>query len=378
MSLEVGPVTSRRDRRSFLRLPWRIYRGRCPAWVPPLLADERRRLDRRRNPFFEHGEVQPFLARREGRPVGRVAAIENRLHNEFHGDRVGFFGLFECEDDEEAAGALLDRGAAWLRNRGLTSMRGPVTLSTNEIVGTLLDDFDDPPTVMMPYNPPYYPHLLEGWGLAKAKDLVAYYCRVADVLEERFDALDRVLSRSRQKLSARPLAMKRFAAEVDLIREIYNSAWERNWGFVPMTDTEVDHMARQLRPVIDPELALIGEIDGRPAGFALALPDVHQALRRIDGRLLPLGWVKLLWGMRRIYRVRILTLGIRPEHRRSGLDSLLYREVFRRARERGYDGGESSWILEDNRLMCRALEKMGFRRTKTYRVYERALGGPGA
>ena len=375
-ALEVRPAVSRRDLKRFHRVPWRIYPGRYPAWVPPLLVEERERLDRRRNPFFEHGEVVPFLATRRGRVVGRIAAIENRLHNEVHGDRVGFFGLFECEEDSEAARALLDAVAAWLADRGLTTVRGPATLSMNEIVGLLLDDFADPPTILMPFNPPYYAALLESWGLRKAKDLRAYWSSTAGFHEERFAGLERVVARSRHELSVRRLRKRRFQEEVELIRDLYNRAWERNWGFVPMTDGEIDRMARQLKPILDPELALIGEVNGQPAGFALALPDVNQALHKLNGRLFPFGLVKLFWYLRRVTRVRILTLGVEPEHRKSGLDALLYLQIFRAAVTRGYVGGESSWILEDNRVMCRALEKMGFVLRKTYRIYERALARP--
>lgn len=377
MAIEVRPVRGRVGRRTFLRFPWQIYPGRFSAWVPPLLSEERRRIDPERNPFFEHGAVELYIAYRRGRPVGRIAAIENRLHNEFHNDRVGFFGLFESVRDPEVAGALLDRAAAWVRGRDLDRLRGPVNFSTNEEAGLLVQNFEDPPAILMPYNPPYYAELLEGWGLGKAKDLLAYELEHDDFRHERFRALQRVLQRSEHDLEVRSLDMKRFVEEVALIRDLYNQAWERNWGFVPMTDAEVDRMAEQLKPVVEPELALIGEVDGEAAGFALALPDINQALRHLDGRLFPLGIFKLLWYMRRIRRIRIVTLGLKPEYRRTGLDALFYLEIFQRGSRKGYRRAESSWILEENRLMWRALEKMGFHRSKTYRLYERRLEGDG-
>ncbi len=373
--MRVKPAETRAERRTFVRFPWRIYPGRYPAWVPPLLAEERKRIDPK-NPFFEHAAVQLFLAYRGGEPVGRVAAIENRLHNEFHGDRVGFFGMFESVDDPEVAAALLDRAAEWVAGRGLDRLRGPTNFSTNEECGLLVDNFDDPPCVMMPYNPPYYEKLLVGWGLEKVKDLLAYEIRDEEVKESRLATVERLLRRLAPRVKVRSLRMRRFVEEVGIVRDIYNSAWERNWGFVPMTDAEVDYMAKQLKPIVDPELALIGEVDGEPAGFALALPDVNQAIGRLNGRLFPFGIFKLLWHLRRIDGIRVVTLGLKAEHRRTGLAELLYYEIVRRGRRRGHTVAEMSWILEDNLVMRAGLEKIGSRLYKTYRLYERDLRAP--
>ena len=371
--VEIRPVTTRSERRRFIRVPWAIYPGRFPAWVPPLLMEERKRIDPRHNPFFGHGYVELFLAYRDGRPVGRIAAIENTLHNDFHQERIGFFGMFEAADDQEVADALLDRAAGWVRERGLSALRGPVNFSTNEECGLLVSNFEDPPCILMTYNPPYYQRLLEDWGLSKIKDLLAYELNQDHFELKRFDRLERLLRRSKRNLRVRSLRMDRFAEEVALIRELYNAAWERNWGFVPMTDAEVDHMAKQLKPIVDPELALIGEVDGEPVGFALSLPDVNQAIRHVNGRLFPIGIFKLLWHLRRVRRLRVITLGIKAEHRRSGLDALFYLETFRRAIHRGIRMGESSWILEDNHLMRQANERTGFQVYKTYRLYEKPL-----
>ena len=374
MSVEVRPVATSAERRVFLRFPWKIYPGRYPAWVPPLLGEEKKRIDERVNPFFEHGAVQLFLAYRNGEAVGRIAAIENTLHNEFHGEKIGFFGLFESVEDQEVADVLLDRAAKWVGERGLDGLRGPANFSTNDECGLLLNEFDDPPYVLMTYNPPYYAKLLEGWGMTKAKDLLAYTVRADNFDMERFKRFVRVVERKKKgDMHVRSLRMKRFAEEVDLIRDIYNAAWERNWGFVPMTDAEVDHMAKALKPVVKPDLAMIGEIGGEPVGFALALPDVNQAIRHLNGRLFPFGLAKLLWHLRKVNRMRIITLGLREEHRRSGLDALFYKELFERGYRMGIRTAESSWILEDNGIMTRALDKMGFVPYKTYRLFERAL-----
>jgi GNAT superfamily N-acetyltransferase len=372
VSLQILPVRSASDRKAFLRLPWSIYPERHPAWVPPLLREERKRLDPDRNPFFQHGAVELFLALRHGIPVGRIAAVENTLHNEYHRDQVGFFGQFESVDDPGVAGALLEAAAAWLHRRGLTMIRGPVNFSLNEESGLLVDGFEDPPAILMTYNPPYYRGLLEGWGMTQAKDLWAWVGDRSVFEERRFRTLDRVIRRSGAAVQVRGLDMRDFPAEVDLVRSLYNRAWKDNWGFTPMTDAEVAHMARGLKPIIDPELALIGLVDGEPAGFALSLPDVNQALKPLNGRLFPFGFLRFLHGRKHIDRVRIITLGVLPEHRRTGLDALFYLETFRRATAKGYHG-ESSWVLEDNTLMNRALSKMGFRIYKTYRIYEKSL-----
>ena len=373
MSIEIRPVASGDERRAFLHLPWDIYPGRYPAWVPPLISEEKKRIDPKANPFFEHGEVQLFLAYSGDEAVGRVAAVENRLHNEFHDERVGFFGLFEVGEDGEAAHALLDAAADWVSARGLTALRGPADFSTNEECGLLLDNFEDPPYVLMTYNPPYYADLLESWGLEKAKDLLAHWGRYDTVDQERLRRFERFARRSKLDYEVRSLNMKRFEEEVDLVRELYNQVWERNWGFVPMTDAEVDHMAKALKPVVQPDLVLFLEVDGEPVGFALALPDVNQALQHLNGRLLPFGIFKFLWYLRRVDRMRVLTLGLKEEYRKTGLDAVMYLELFRRGRRLGIDEAESSWILEDNQMMNRAVQKLGFSHYKTYRLYEKKL-----
>jgi GNAT superfamily N-acetyltransferase len=365
-------VRGRAKLRRFIRLPWRLYSGDA-AWVPPLIADVRAILDRRRHPFHRHAETEYFLAWRGREPVGRIAATINHRHDEFHGERAGFFGFFETEDDEDVARALLAAAEAWLRERGATFCRGPLSFSTNEEagLGVLIDGFEHPPVIQMAHTLPYYPRLLESAGYVKAKDLLAYLIDNEDPPERLVRGVER-LQRA-ERIRIRPLDVKRLSEEVVRIKAIYNSAWERNWGFVPMTEAEFDHLARKLRPVVDPNVCLIAEVDGEPVGFALALPDYNRALRYTNGRLFPFGVLKLLWHRKKIDGVRVLTLGVTPGYRKKGLDAMLYLKLFRNGVPRGYRWAECSWILEDNWEMRRGLERMGARVYKTYRIYEKSL-----
>lgn len=373
MPTRITEVRGRQALEQFIGLPWTIYPGHHPLWVPPLRCERRAFLDPRKNPFFDFAEVRLFLARTDGgTALGRVAAIVNPRHNHTHGDRVGFFGLFECIDDTAVAGALLDSAGAFVRSRGLTTLRGPVSLSLNDESGLLVDGFDQPPMILMPYNPPYYEALLLAHGFLPAMTLFAYAGGVPHRVPERLERGAR-LARSRRPFTIRSLRLDDFDAEVRRVHALYTAAWAENWGAVPMTEREFHHLAAQLRPVIDPDLCHLAEIDGQPAGFSLALPDFNQALRHANGRLLPLGWLHLLRHRRRIDAVRLITLGVLKPWRRLGLDACLYAEAYRQAIAKGLRHGEASWILENNTPMRRALEKMGFSISKTYRLYDHPL-----
>lgn len=358
----------------FIALAWSLN-ARDPLWVAPLRMSLRTALDRSRHPFHAHADVAYFIARRDGEAVGRVAAIVNHLHNEYHDDRTGFFGLFEAVDDPEVAAALLDAAAHWLRSRGMETMRGPMNLSTNEEIaspGVLVQGFETPPMAMMTHNPPYYGALMEGAGLAKVKDVTAYWLDDPHPPERLVRGIDRVVERIGAVI--RPLDLRRFDQEVETIKTIYNSAWSANWGFVPMTDAEFAHLAKEFRPVVDPALCLIAEVQGEPVGFSLALPNLNHALRHLpDGRLFPFGLFRFLWHKRKIRGVRVITLGFKPGYQHSGLGAAFYLRTWISGTGRGYDHGEASWILEDNLDMVRALERMGGREYKRYRIYERAV-----
>jgi GNAT superfamily N-acetyltransferase len=373
-SVRVREIREGESLRDFIDVAWRINAG-DPNWVPPLRMALETALNRSKHPFHRHAEVAYLVAEREGRVVGRVAAILNRLHNEYHGERTGFFGLFECENDTGTARALLDTAAGWLRERGMERMRGPVNFSTNEEIaspGVLIEGFDTPPVVMMSHNPPYYRDLLEAAGLEKAKDLYAFWLE-GDTPPERFArSYDRILARS--GVTIRSIDPKHFRRDIDILKEIYNSAWSKNWGFVPMTDAEFEHMAKEFRPVADLDLCLIAEIGDEPVGLFISLPDLNQALRHLpSGRLFPFGLFRFLWYRRRIHGMRVITLGIKPGYRHLGLDSALYLRGWQAGREKGYDQGEASWILEDNLDMVRPMERIGGKIYKSYRTFERAL-----
>jgi GNAT superfamily N-acetyltransferase len=379
-SVSPAPATIREIGRGesvkpFIDLSWKIN-ARDPAWVPPLRSIFAALLDREKHPFHAHADVALFVAERRGEIVGRIAATANYRANEFQGNTTGYFGLFECVDDEGVAHALLERAAAWLKEKGRTSMQGPFNLSTNDELysgGVLIEGFDTPPVFMMGHNPPYYQRLVEGAGFEKAKDLLAYWLPHNQPPQRLLDGIERLGRREGWRL--RPVNMKRFKEEVGIVMGVYNSAWERNWGFIPMTEAEFDGMAKEFKPVVDPNLVIIAENgEGEPIGFMLALPDLNRVFRRLkDGRLLPFGWLKFLWYRRSIRTARLLTLGMKPGYQRSGIGAALYLKCFEQGAANGYENAEASWILEDNGPMRQALEKIGAYVYKTYRVYERPL-----
>jgi len=373
MAVSVMTVSSDKDLMRFIKLPWKLYRD-DPNWVPPLIMDQKTLLSRAKNPFYEHASVEYFLAHRDGELVGRIAAIHDRSYMEVQRENVGFFGFYESIDDQSVADALFAAARAWLADRHVVAMRGPTNPSTNDSLGLLIDAFDRPPVVMMPYNRSYYPRLFETAGLVKSKDLLAYWLAEDKMKIERLDRFVELLKK-RHNLTLRPLNLKRFDEEIDLVKLIYNDAWEKNWGFVPWTDAELEHLGRELKPVADPELVMFAYKDDDPAGFSLSLPDLFQALIHVkSGRLFPLGLLKLLYWQRRIDQVRVLAMGIRTKYRGLGIDALFYHRTFRYAETKGQQRGECSWILEDNYAMRSAMEKMGGYVYKTYRLYDQPVG----
>ncbi len=374
--MRVETVRSPRDQKEFVELPFRLYRD-DPNWVPPLRRDVNELIDPAKHPFHEHGTVQLFVARRRGVVVGRIAAIHNDLHLDTHGERVGFFGLFETINDEKVSRALFDAASRWLALRGMETMRGPASFSLNEEAGLLVNGFDGPPMVMMTYNPEWYAKLVESYGFSKAKDLIAYYLPYQSPVERLARIAEKL--KARYNVTVRSLDKKNFWRDVALVRKVYNEAWETNWGHIPMTEAELDYMARQLKPIVEPRLVVFAEVDGEVAGFGLALPDFNVALKQMNGSLFPFGWVKALWYSRRIKTTRVITLGVLDKFRRSGIAELIELELMINAQKLGITGAEFSWILEDNILMRAGIEKMGATAYRTYRLYDVPIGaGEGA
>ena len=373
MPVDVRPVDGRRDLDAFIKLPWRLYRNE-PNWVPPLLMDVRKRLDRERNPFFAHASAEYFLAHRDGRLVGRVTAQVDRNLNEFQGNDWGLFGFFECEDDTEAAIALLRAAEDWLRERGRGRMVGPMDFTTNDECGVLIDGHERPPIILTPWTHRYYPAMLEGAGLRKGMDTLMWELRIEGrdkVHPAIWEMADRV--RSEHGITVRPMRKRDLQNEVSRFLEVYNAAWERNWGFVPLSDAEARHYAKDLKPVLDENWAMIAEKDGETVGAALTLPDYNQVLAHLDGRLLPFGWLKALYRRRSIDRVRVFALGVKPEYQHTGVAARMYQMHFDAAERTPQKHGEMGWILETNDTMNRAMEGMGGKVVRRYRLYERDL-----
>jgi GNAT superfamily N-acetyltransferase len=367
--IEVIEVRSKEDLDDFIKFPFALY-SQDPNYVPQLIREMQANLSDK-NPFFLHATARFFLAKKEGRIAGRIAAISNRRHIEFHKEQAGFFGFFESARDREVASALLDTAAASLRKEGMQILRGPMNFSTNEECGFLLEGFESPPMLMMPYNPPYYHVLMEECGLEKSKDLYAY---ILDIPEELPGKITRVANiAAKSGIRVRPLEKKFFEREMNIFKVVYNSAWENNWGFIPLTDEELVHLGNNLKSVIVPELTLIAERGNEPVGFMGLLPDFNLVLRHMKGKMGLISIIKALYYSKKIRDLRLLLLGIKAEFRNKGVDALLFSEGFKGVRKGGYQRVEFSWILEDNIPVQRLIEMIGGRLYKKYRIYEKRL-----
>ncbi|GDY03608.1 hypothetical protein LBMAG49_29370 [Planctomycetota bacterium] len=366
-ALSIRPL---RQPARFLDLQRQFYQD-DPHFVPPMTFSERWSVDPQKNPFFAHAEVELLAAYRGNRAVGRISVARDRLHDEFHGDRVGCFGHFEAAD-ENTAHALLAAAATWCKAHGATALRGPIDFSTNYRCGLLIEGTLGAPVMMMPHNPPTYAAWFAAFGLHKAKDLLALWVDGKELDRERMDRIaDRVRQKSRAVL--RRIDLKHFDQEMAILWDLYNRIWERNWGFVPMTHAEFAAQAKDLKQVAHPSLMHIAEIAGAPVGFIVALPDVNQAIRACNGRLLPFGWWKFLRTLRKVDSVRVITLGVVPEHRKQGIEMLMMHAVMRQGMDSGFTRGEASWILEDNLDMLNPLQALGYAPYRRYRIYEKAL-----
>lgn len=375
MSITVRQVVSSAEMKTFLRLPWKIY-TQDPNWVPPLLWDLSRKLDQSHNPYFQHAEARYFLAFRDGEAVGRITAQVDRNYEAHWGERVGHFGFFESVNDPAVAQALLETACAWLQEKGCVKAQGPFNPNINDECGLLVSGFDTPPMFLMTHNPPYYARLIEGQGFAKAMDLLAY--RLDATAEAPADVVKYAeLIRRKEGITVRQWDLSRFEREMQLFREVYNSAWEQNWGMVKLTEAELKVHTVELRTLVWPELAFFAEINGQVMGASLSLPNYNEVIQKLNGRLFPFGALRI--GLARwrkakaISSCRVFALGVKKEYRRSGVGAVFYYDTLMAAKRLGLKWGEMSWILETNDAMNRAIQHMGGTVYKTYRIYGKTL-----
>ena len=373
--IKISEVSRRRDRDAFIKFQWRIY-ANDPVWVPPLIIERKTFLDRKRHPFYRHGDAALFLARQNGEIVGHIMASDDPNYNSLHQSNVGCFGLFECIDDRNVAAALFQAAVNWLRQKGRSEMMGPIDYSTNYVCGLLIDGFQFAPTILTAHNPPYYRELIEGCGFTKAKDWYAWwFADPAKAVTHLRRFAERV--RRRWPVTIRSANLKNIREESRRLRQIYNQAWEKNWGFVPFTEAEFEFMTREMKPLLVPEFAWIAEMGNEPIGFTLCVPDINVALRHLNGRLtrfgFPIGLIKLLFYKRRIRKGRLIALGVIEKYRRAGVAEMLVLRVMEETMIKRGITGELSMTLEDNFMINRFLETIGATKYKTYRIFKRIL-----
>ena len=370
MGFEIRRVITPADTDQFIRLPWNIYSD-YPCWIPPLISERKRFLNPEVNPFFEHADVDLFLVWSEGgTSVGRIACIHDRSFIEHCSEKAGCFGLFESIDEQKVADLLLDRAFNWSREKGLAKILGPMNMSTNHECGLLIEGYESPPMLGIPYNPPYYKKLFERWGLHKAKELLSLKLDLVQIpgyLEQSALKL-----RKRDRFSIRPLRLDRFEEEMRILWDIYVSAWDRNWGFVPMNRKEFFFLAKEVKSIIQPEFCLIAHVGNEPAGFAWSLPNANQVLKVLNGRLFPFGWARFLWNRNKINTYRVLTVGVKKKYRRLGIDAYFYYELYKQFLLRKISWCDMSWVLEDNQDILAPMHRIGGTTYKRHRIYERA------
>lgn len=375
MAVKIVQAVTKKEIKAFINFEWTINQN-LAHWVSPLRMARRDILNTKKNPFYRHAEIALFLAYKDNVLSGRIAAITNQNHNDFHKDNVGFWGFFECIDDQETANSLFNAVSEWLRSKGKDSMLGPMNPSTNDEAGLLIDGFDTPPYLMMTHNHPYYQRLAEGYGNTKAKDLFAWLITTKAAHENTTEKMRRVSAKvlKRHDITMRTLQKKNLKKEIKIVKDIYNNAWSDNWGFVPFTDAEIDNVAEELKPIADENLLFIAEKAGEPIAFSVTIPNVNEVFAKIpNGKLLPGGIFKLLFGLKKIKTLRVIILGVKREYEHLGLGSIFYMESIKKALEGGYKAAEMSWILEDNYPMNNAIRNIGSDKYKTYRIYQYPL-----
>jgi GNAT superfamily N-acetyltransferase len=380
-TIDIRRVTSRQDIEDFIRLPFKLYRDN-PNWVSPLLSERRSFLSPQHNPFFDHADVALWLALRQGEVVGTISSHIDHQHNQVHDEKIGMFGFFETVNDYAVAEALLSTAQNWVKEHGMGALRGPLSFSQNHEVGMLIEGDPGPPMVMMPYNPPYYNEFVRQFGFSKAMDVYAYLANLAQFHGDPSglpEQLPRVAAKAKERagIVTRNPNLKAFDEELQRTKSVYNQAWEKNWGFVPMTDAEVDKLAGDLKQIIDPKLVILVEAGDRTVGISVCIPDINQVLKHLHGRLFPLGWAKALWYARKVKGCRLMIMGVIQDFRGRGIEAILMYETAKAAIENGYTDIEFSWILENNDMMNLIIAKLGepygTRRYRTYRIYQKSI-----
>lgn len=353
----------------FLRFPHKLYKN-DENWIAPLHHQQKHLVDRRKNPFYNNADADFFIAKQGDEVIGRIAAIDNKAYNRYNKTNVGFFGFFECVNNQFAADLLFKVARDWIEERGLTTILGPTCPGMLDEIGILVDGFDKKPSIMMPYSKPWYDDLLKGAGFEKAMDLFAYTVDKDTIKLERFDRAQKIIMERMPGLKIRPMNMRNFKSEVNIIHELFNKAWANNWGFYEISKKEFESLGKELKMIMDIDIAHVAEVDGVPVGFSIALPDLNQALQHLDGSLLPTGIFKLLFYRRKINAIRSALMGIIPEYQGRGIDALLHRQAIENGLKKGYVSSELGWLLETNTHIIRVAEKLGGSRSKTYRLYQ--------
>lgn len=369
----VTVVSSKDERKRFIEFIYDFYQD-AEHWVPPLRMDQKKLIDTEKNPFFQNAEIELFIAEKNGKDVGRIAAIVDHRFNEFHKTRTGHFGFFECINDQHTANLLFRVASDWLKDRGMNKVMGPASPSMMDTIGVLIDGFDKDPYVLMPYNYDYYDDLIKAAGFQKEMDLYAYMVDTETVSLDRMNRAMKIVKHRLPDIKIRPVDLKNLKSEIDIVRNIFNQAWKKNWGFIPLTEAEFDAVAKDLKFIIDTDFAHIAEMNGEPVGFSIGIPNINEILKTMNGNLFPFGIFKLLWKKRKLNSLRTALMGVVPEHQGKGIDALLHH----RSIQNGLQGenkteSEMSWVLESNPEMIRVAERIGGKLDKTYRMYSKEL-----
>ncbi len=368
----VTVVTEKKEKKEFIKFPYSHYSDDA-YWVPPLLMEQKKLLDTEKNPFYKDAEIALFLANHQDEPAGRIAAIIDHRYNKHHNSKTGFFGFFECIDRQSTANLLFKVAEDWLRDRGMQNVLGPSNPGMMDEIGVLVDGFDKYPAILMPYSKKYYDELIKGTGFKKEIDLLTFDVNQKNVNRERINRAMDIVKKRIPGIKIRKIRLKKIQEEIKIVEKIYNAAWNKNWGFIPLSEAEFEYLAKDLKTILDDNFAHIAEIDGEPVGFSIALPDYNQIFKDMNGRLFPFGIFKILLKRKKINKIRTALMGVLPEHQGKGIDALLHRETIEYGLENNYYSSEIGWILENNTEMKRVAEKIGGEQDKTYRMYSKKL-----